>query len=93
MSERSRKTFLTATALAAGLTLAAVTPALAGGATSHTPRATAAPSSAQGDSRSVTQHVADFYGAYIDASGRAVAAAEAGPPLTATTTTGRVAAR
>ncbi|MCZ0207659.1 hypothetical protein OZK63_19795 [Streptomyces sp. UMAF16] len=67
MSEHSRKTFLTATALAAGLTLAAVTPALAGGTTSHTPRVTAASSPAQGDPRSATQHVADFYGAYIDA--------------------------
>ncbi|MEU3412427.1 MULTISPECIES: hypothetical protein [unclassified Streptomyces] len=67
MSDRTRKTLLTATALAAGLTLAAVTPALAGGTTSHTPRAAAVSSSAQGDPRDVTQHVADFYGAYIDA--------------------------
>jgi hypothetical protein len=67
MSDRSRKTLLTATALAAGLTLAAVTPALAGGTTSHAPRVTAVTSAAQGDPRDVTQHVADFYGAYIDA--------------------------
>ncbi|MEU9989133.1 hypothetical protein AB0E10_20520 [Streptomyces sp. NPDC048045] len=66
MSVRNRKTLVTAVALTAGLTLAAVTPALAGTAASHTTRATAAVS-AQGDPRNVTQHVADFYGAYIDA--------------------------
>ncbi|MGW4563580.1 hypothetical protein ACWEN3_14585 [Streptomyces sp. NPDC004561] len=66
MSDRSRKTLLTAVALAAGLSLAAVTPALAGASASHTTRA-AAVSSAQGDPRNVTQHVTDFYGAYIDA--------------------------
>ncbi|MFI9808434.1 hypothetical protein ACIHEJ_29390 [Streptomyces sp. NPDC052301] len=66
MSVRSRKTLITALALTGGLTLAAVTPALAGTAASHTPRA-AAVSGAQGDPRNVTQHVADFYGAYIDA--------------------------
>ncbi|MFE9359545.1 hypothetical protein ACFYPB_36400 [Streptomyces olivaceoviridis] len=66
MSMRSRKTLLTAAALTAGLTLAAVTPALAGASASGTTRA-AAVSSAQGDPRNVTQHVADFYGAYIDA--------------------------
>jgi hypothetical protein len=61
-----RKTLLTAVALTAGLSLAAVTPALAGVSASHTTRA-AAVSSAQGDPRNATQHVADFYGAYIDA--------------------------
>ncbi|MFF9086370.1 hypothetical protein ACF1BE_08180 [Streptomyces sp. NPDC014991] len=66
MSIRSRKTLLTAVALTAGLTLAAVTPALAGASAGHTARA-AAVSSVQGDPRSATQHVADFYGAYIDA--------------------------
>ncbi|WP_030347333.1 hypothetical protein [Streptomyces sp. NRRL S-1022] len=66
MSVRKRKTLLTATVLTAGLTLAAVTPALAGVSASHTTRA-AAVSSAQGDPRNTTQHVADFYGAYIDA--------------------------
>ncbi|MFF8726867.1 hypothetical protein ACF073_10280 [Streptomyces sp. NPDC015171] len=66
MSVRSRKTLLTGAALAAGLTLAAVTPALAGASASHTTRA-AAVSTAQGDPRNVTQHVTDFYGAYIDA--------------------------
>ncbi|MFG2359890.1 hypothetical protein [Streptomyces sp. NPDC048521] len=65
MSVRNRKTLLTAVALTAGLSLAAVTPALAGSTASHTTRA-AAVSSAQGDPRDVTQHVADFYGAYID---------------------------
>ncbi|GHE06211.1 hypothetical protein [Streptomyces alanosinicus] len=66
MSVRSHKTLITAVALTGGLTLAAVTPALAGTAASHTTRATAV-SSAQGDPRNATQHVADFYGAYIDA--------------------------
>jgi hypothetical protein len=65
MSIRRRKTLLTAVALTAGLTLGAVTPALAGTGASHTTRA-AAVTSAQGDPRNVTQHVADFYGAYID---------------------------
>ncbi|MGW7522313.1 hypothetical protein [Streptomyces sp. NPDC054783] len=66
MSIRSRNTLITAVALTGGLSLAAVTPALAGAGASRTTRA-AAVSSAQGDPRNVTQHVADFYGAYIDA--------------------------
>ncbi|WP_369394044.1 hypothetical protein AB5J72_45645 [Streptomyces sp. CG1] len=66
MSVRSRKTLFTAVALAGGLTLAAVTPALAGTTANRTTRA-AAVASAQGDPRNATQHVADFYGAYIDA--------------------------
>ncbi|WP_208897002.1 hypothetical protein [Streptomyces incarnatus] len=66
MSVRSRKTLITAVALTGGLTLAAVTPALAGARANHSTRA-AAVSSAQGDPRNVSQHVADFYGAYIDA--------------------------
>lgn len=65
MSVSRRKTLLTAVALTAGLSLAAVTPALAGSGASHAPRAVAV-SAAQGDPRNVTQHVADFYGAYID---------------------------
>ncbi|MFF7969928.1 hypothetical protein [Streptomyces sp. NPDC007905] len=65
MTVRHRKTLLTAAALTAGLTLAAVTPALAYTGASHTTRAAAA-SSAQGDPRNVTQRVTDFYGAYID---------------------------
>ncbi|MFF8990601.1 hypothetical protein ACF09H_11790 [Streptomyces sp. NPDC014983] len=63
MSVRNRTTLFTAVALAAGLSLAAVTPALARPATSH-----AAVAVARGDARNVTQHVADFYGAYIDAA-------------------------
>ncbi|MGY9070129.1 hypothetical protein [Streptomyces sp. CAS3] len=61
MSVRSRTTLFTALALAAGLSLAAVTPALARPATARTTAV------AQGDARNATQHVADFYGAYIDA--------------------------
>ncbi|MEU6383689.1 hypothetical protein ABZ847_08995 [Streptomyces bauhiniae] len=63
MSIRIRTTPLTVVALAGGLALAAVTPALAG--TTSTPARPAA--SAQGDPRNVTQRVTDFYGAYIDA--------------------------
>ncbi|MFB7509599.1 hypothetical protein [Streptomyces broussonetiae] len=65
MSVHSRKTLLAAVALTGGLTLAAVTPALAGTTATHTTRA-AAGTTAQGDPRNATQHVADFYGAYID---------------------------
>ncbi|MGV9318862.1 hypothetical protein [Streptomyces sp. NPDC003660] len=64
MSIRIRTTPLTVVALAAGLALAAVTPALAGTTTAATRPAA---SSAQGDPRNVTQRVTDFYGAYIDA--------------------------
>ncbi|MFJ3639893.1 hypothetical protein ACIPRD_09090 [Streptomyces sp. NPDC090108] len=77
MSVRQRKTLLTAVALTAGLTLAAVTPALAGTGADRTDRTarTAAPAAGrtgavpggQGDPRQVSQRVADFYGAYIDA--------------------------
>ncbi|MGQ4420021.1 hypothetical protein ACN6LA_007782 [Streptomyces sp. SAS_269] len=63
MPVRSRRTLLTAVTVTAGLTLAAVTPALAGTGANHT---RAAVSSAQGDPRNATQRVADFYGAYID---------------------------
>ncbi|WEO93709.1 hypothetical protein A6P39_006625 [Streptomyces sp. FXJ1.172] len=66
MSIQSRKILLTAVVLTGGLTLAAVTPALAGTTATHTTLA-AAVTSAQGDPRNVTQRVADFYGAYIDA--------------------------
>ncbi|MGW2485873.1 hypothetical protein ACWCV9_01470 [Streptomyces sp. NPDC001606] len=66
MSMPSRKTLLTATALTAGLALTAVTPALAR-TTESRPAHAAVAHSAQGDARNVTQHVADFYGAYIDA--------------------------
>ncbi|MGV9342986.1 hypothetical protein [Streptomyces sp. NPDC003688] len=77
MSIRNRMTPLTTVALGAGLVLAAVTPALAGPAdtTAHpaahpVTSAAARPATvttAQGDPRNVTQRVADFYGAYIDA--------------------------
>ncbi|MFI8347933.1 hypothetical protein [Streptomyces sp. NPDC085596] len=65
MSIRTRTTPLTVVALAAGLALAAVTPALAG--TTASAARPAAVSTAQGDPRNVTQRVTDFYGAYIDA--------------------------
>ncbi|MFH9427927.1 hypothetical protein ACH4JZ_06530 [Streptomyces sp. NPDC017615] len=64
MSIRTRTTPLTVVALAAGLALAAVTPALAGTTPAARP---AAATTAQGDPRNVTQRVGDFYGAYIDA--------------------------
>ncbi|MGC4999933.1 MULTISPECIES: hypothetical protein [unclassified Streptomyces] len=64
MSIRTRTTPLTVVALAAGLALAAVTPALAGTTSAARP---AAATTAQGDPRNVTQRVGDFYGAYIDA--------------------------
>ncbi len=75
---RGRRTLAAASALAAALSLAVVTPALAG--SDAAPRATAAHATgsarttsaggslpaAHGDPRDVTQRVADFYGAYID---------------------------
>ncbi|MEU4107062.1 hypothetical protein [Streptomyces sp. NPDC027717] len=64
MSIRTRTTPLTVVALAAGLALAAVAPALAGTTPAARP---AAATTAQGDPRNVTQRVGDFYGAYIDA--------------------------
>ncbi|WP_235453728.1 hypothetical protein [Streptomyces olivochromogenes] len=66
MRMRSRKALLTAATVTAALSLAAVTPALAGTGTTHSTRATSG-SAAHGDPRGVTQRVADFYGAYIDA--------------------------
>ncbi|WP_037852352.1 hypothetical protein [Streptomyces sp. NRRL S-340] len=71
---RNRRGLIAASALTAALSLAAVTPALAGTAASHpapaapgTARpASGPPTAVQGDPRSVTQRVADFYGAYID---------------------------
>ncbi|BDH06095.1 hypothetical protein [Streptomyces seoulensis] len=65
MSIRTRTTPVTVVALAAGLALAAVTPALAG--TTSVAARPAAATTAQGDPRNVTQRVGDFYGAYIDA--------------------------
>ncbi|MFF4401007.1 hypothetical protein [Streptomyces sp. NPDC001480] len=60
---RTRRTLLTAATVTAALSLAAVTPALAGTGDGHHTRAAA---TVQGDPRDVTQRVADFYGAYID---------------------------
>ncbi|MFB7496311.1 hypothetical protein ACFC09_16740 [Streptomyces sp. NPDC056161] len=68
MSVRIRRTLPTAAAVTAALSLAAVAPALAGTGTGTAPtggRAASAPA-VQGDPRSATQRVADFYGAYID---------------------------
>ncbi|MFD4791571.1 hypothetical protein ACFWN1_31940 [Streptomyces sp. NPDC058459] len=64
---RIRTTPLTVVAVAAGLALAPVTPALAGTTTAAPAARPAAVSTAQGDPRDVTQRVAHFYGAYIDA--------------------------
>ncbi|MFF3465204.1 hypothetical protein [Streptomyces sp. NPDC002619] len=68
MRMRSRRFLLTAATITAVLSLAAVTPALAGtGATHTTTTRAAAASGAQGDPRGAGRRVADFYGAYIDA--------------------------
>jgi hypothetical protein len=77
---RGRRTLAAASALAAALSLAVVTPALAG--SDPAPRTAGSPAhatgsvrtapaggslpAAHGDPRDVTQRVADFYGAYID---------------------------
>ncbi|MFC4333351.1 hypothetical protein ACFPC0_37440 [Streptomyces andamanensis] len=82
MRVRTRRILIAAAALAAAGSLTAMTPAAAGPGTSpaRTARTVAAPATAartvsasvapaaaaQGDPRSVTQRVADFYGAYID---------------------------
>ncbi|MGY0020856.1 hypothetical protein ACVHNB_17950 [Streptomyces sp. YJ-C3] len=66
MRSTIRTRFIAAGGVAAVLTLAAVTPALAG-PTAATPRSAAAAQTPQGDPRSTTNRVADFYGAYIDA--------------------------
>ncbi|MGW7259743.1 hypothetical protein [Streptomyces sp. NPDC054834] len=62
---RTRRNLLTAATVTAALSLAAVTPALAGTGVGHHTRAAAA-ATVQGDPRDVNQRVADFYGAYID---------------------------
>ncbi|QNS08104.1 hypothetical protein [Streptomyces xanthii] len=69
MHKNLRTRLLVAGSLAAALGLAAVTPALAGPAPAPATRhaSTAAPTPVQGDPRNVTDRVADFYGAYIDA--------------------------
>ncbi|GHD87540.1 hypothetical protein [Streptomyces naganishii] len=68
---RGRRGLITASAVTALLSLAAVTPALAGtgssAGTARTATAATAVTASQGDPRDVTQRVADFYGAYIDA--------------------------
>ncbi|WP_329557421.1 hypothetical protein [Streptomyces sp. NBC_00696] len=61
----NRKTFVAAATITAALSLAAVTPALAGTTAPHSARSAAA-STVQGDPRSTTTRVANFYGAYID---------------------------
>ncbi|MFJ9037038.1 hypothetical protein ACIRF8_10695 [Streptomyces sp. NPDC102406] len=66
MRKTIRTRFLAAGGVAAVLTLAAVTPALAGPADTGKRGVAAAPT-AQGDPRSTTDRVAHFYGAYIDA--------------------------
>ncbi|MFH8221267.1 hypothetical protein ACH4C2_16105 [Streptomyces sp. NPDC018057] len=74
MRVRTRRILIAAAALTAAGSLTAMTPAAAGpGAsparTAAAPAARTLPASAaaaQGDPRSVTQRVADFYGAYID---------------------------
>jgi hypothetical protein len=69
MRVRSRRNIVAASAIAGAFSLAAVTPALAGTGTAHEARAagTASAATATGDPRAVTQRVADFYGAYVDA--------------------------
>ncbi|MFE9613811.1 hypothetical protein [Streptomyces sp. NPDC006012] len=66
MSVRIRRALLTAATVTAALTLTAVAPALAGAGTAHSGSRAASVPAAQGDPRSATQRVADFYGAYID---------------------------
>ncbi|MFF4756324.1 hypothetical protein ACWD5R_38635 [Streptomyces sp. NPDC002514] len=66
MSVRIRRTLFTAAAVTAALSLTAVAPALAGTGTAHTGGRAASAPTVQGDPRSATQRVADFYGAYID---------------------------
>ncbi|MFF2503341.1 hypothetical protein ACFVTY_08200 [Streptomyces sp. NPDC058067] len=67
MHARTRTALFASAAIAATLSLTAVTPALAGPSTSaHTAAVSSAPAPSQGDPRSTTNRVADFYGAYID---------------------------
>ncbi|MGW6399163.1 hypothetical protein [Streptomyces sp. NPDC055134] len=69
MHARTRTALFASAAIAATLSLTAITPALAG-TSAHTTAAhttaVAAPAPSQGDPRSTTNRVADFYGAYID---------------------------
>ncbi|MFD3475236.1 hypothetical protein [Streptomyces sp. NPDC058695] len=64
MHARTRTALFASAAIAATLSLTAITPALAG--TSAHATAVSAPAPSQGDPRSTTNRVADFYGAYID---------------------------
>ncbi|MDO0929439.1 hypothetical protein QQY24_30010 [Streptomyces sp. TG1A-8] len=65
---RNRRTALVVTLAAAALSVAAVTPAVAGGTSAAAPAArTVSGTVTQGDPRGTVQRVADFYGAYIDA--------------------------
>src|SRR4051794_5461795 len=66
MRKSIRTRFIAAGGVAAVLTLAAVTPALAGSAPAG-PHRVAAAAAAQKDPRNTTDRVANFYGAYIDA--------------------------
>ncbi|MEU6659112.1 hypothetical protein [Streptomyces sp. NPDC046821] len=65
MQARTRTTLVASAAIAAALSLTAITPALAGPST-RTTATTSAPAPSQGDPRSTVGRVADFYGAYID---------------------------
>ncbi|MFD0515455.1 hypothetical protein ACFQ0Q_44015 [Streptomyces aureus] len=65
MHARTRTALFASAAVAATLSLTAITPALAG-TSAHTTAVAAAPAPSQGDPRSTTNRVADFYGAYID---------------------------
>ncbi|MFJ8825114.1 hypothetical protein ACIREE_25455 [Streptomyces sp. NPDC102467] len=67
MRKNIRTRFIAAGGVAAALTLAAVTPALAGPTSSGTQSVAAAATAPQGDPRSTTNRVSNFYGAYIDA--------------------------
>jgi len=65
MHARTRTALFASAAIAATLSLTAITPALAG-TSAHTVAAASAPAPSQGDPRSTTNRVADFYGSYID---------------------------
>ncbi|MEU8487510.1 MULTISPECIES: hypothetical protein [unclassified Streptomyces] len=66
MHARTRTALFASAAIAATLSLTAITPALAGTSAHTTAAVASAPAPSQGDPRSTTNRVADFYGAYID---------------------------
>jgi hypothetical protein len=66
MHTRTRTTLFAATGIAAALSLAAITPALATAAPHTSAKRSAATATVQGDPRAVTTRVSDFYGSYID---------------------------